>query len=458
MRIEHVLAALAFVLVAPPAFSADGDPDISFSGDGKAIFDWPAPGTLQAETRAVATGADGSVTSAGWISYSNVQQYFAATLTRFRSNGELDTAFATQGVARITFNAAPRVRQQLRAVTVLADGKVLGFGSVRTGEGSAPELPVMVRLTSAGLPDPAFGVDGKRVIDTGGWPLAASLEITAGAWQSDGKLVGVGTCRGCGSDPNDLDIVALRVGPDGVLDPAFGSSGWSRIEASALQAASEVAIDDLGRIVIAGVYSSGTPQLLVARLTATGSPDTNFGSDAIVTPACPNAGTTTCSIGALAVGRTAGDFFVRRIFIASNRSGNGGVLGLTDGGTPSPSFGNNGFLDLSLEEGTSITALAVDTQRRLLAVGTIDPDGGSGTDFLAARTNFSGDLDDSFDGNGVARYAFEAGGISFDTPRAIAFSAQRPVLAGTLHNIGAGTYHVGVLRLQEDRLFADDFD
>jgi uncharacterized delta-60 repeat protein len=458
MRIGHVLATLAFAIITQPAAAADGDPDLSFSGDGKAIYSWPEPATLQAETRAVATGADGSVTTAGWTSYTNVQQYFAATVTRFRPDGELDTAFATQGVARIAFSAAPRVRQQLRAVTVLADGKVLGFGGVRTGEGSAPELPVMVRLTAAGLPDPAFGVDGKRIIDTSGWPVAASLEITAGAWQPDGKLVGAATCRGCGSDPNDLDIVALRVGADGTLDPSFGSGGWSRIEANALQAASEVAIDDLGRVVIAGVYSSGTPQLLVARLTAAGAPDTNFGGDALVTPACPNAGTTTCSIGALAVGRTAGDFFVRRIFVATNRSGNGGVLGLTDSGTPSASFGTSGFLDLSLEEGTSITALAVDAQRRLLAAGTIDPNGGSGTDFLAARTNFSGDLDDTFDGNGVARYAFEAGGISFDTPRAIAFSARRPVLAGTLLNTGASTYHIGVLRLQEDLLFADGFD
>ena len=122
------------------------------------------------------------------------------------------------------------------------------------------------------------------------------------------------------------------------------------------------------------------------------------------------------------------------------------------------SFADDGFLDLSREEGSHIAALAMRRDRRLVAAGWIDPNGVGVGDFFVARASFDGALDSTFDGNGVERYPMNADGDTFDTPAAMALSGERPVIAGKLYGSGAGSHHSGVLRLQSDALFADGFD
>jgi uncharacterized delta-60 repeat protein len=447
-------ALFALLLTAGPAQATDGNADTTFSADGKASYVWPA-NTLQAETETVAAAADGGVITAGWYSYSNSQQHFALFVSRFRGNGELDTAFANQGIAQIDFQAAPRVAEFGRSVFALPDGNVLLFASLRTAEGSSPELPALVRLNADGQPDSSFGAGGKRLIDISGWPVGASLSMTAAALQRDGKLVAVGHCDGCGGVPAELDMVALRVLSDGSLDPGFGSGGWTRVVLSGLQSAGALAIDDLGRITMAGMNFTGTQKPVLTRLTSAGLVDSSYGMAGTASPPCPVAGQ--CSVAALATGRTLGSFFVRRTFLALNRNGGGGVLALDNDGDVVTSFADAGYLALDLEEGSSVQALLLDHRARLLIGGTIDPNGSGVTDFLVARSSFGGDLDASFDGNGLARFAFDSGSASFDRATAMTLSARRPVLAGTLVNVGATVSSTGVLRLQSDELFVDGF-
>lgn len=456
----HALLAPLLLLIGGTAAAADGDPDTTFSTDGKASYLWPAPATIQSETLAVATAPDGQVVVGGWVSYSDAGQQYAATVVRFRNDGALDTAFGDQGVVRLRFSTTTGVRQAAVAVRVLPDGKILVFGRVGTAGGPAPDRPVMARLMSDGKPDVSFGPLGIRPLILTTLPSGAELTITAAAWQADGKLVAAMSCLGCGSDSTDYDLATLRALPEGTADTTFGSSGLSRFNASEPQFATALAIDDLGRLVIAGAYSTaGTVAPFAVRLAANGTPDSAFNGGNLLPLPCLNPGATQCNVSAVAAGRTPGTFFARRIFFASNGNGSrSGVLALNNDGALATSFGDDGFLDLTLEEGTSLRALVFDAQARLLAVGWIDPNGGgSGSDFFGARATFGGDLDNDFDGNGVARYAFDIDGASFDSARAVTLSDGRPVIAGLVHNNALSRYHAGVLRLQDDRIFADAF-
>lgn len=456
----HALLASLLLLFGGIAVAADGDPDTTFSTDGKASYLWPAPATIQSETLTVATAPDGQVLTGGWLSYSDAGQQYAATVVRFRNDGALDTAFGDQGVVRLRFSTATGVRQAALAVRVQQDGKILVFGRLGTAAGPAPDRPVMARLMPNGQPDSSFGPLGIRPLILVSLPSGAELTITTGAWQTDDKLVAAMSCLGCGPDSTDYDFATLRALPDGTLDPTFGSSGLSRFNASGLQFATALAIDDVGRLVIAGSYTTAGPATPFAvRLAANGAPDSTFNGGNLLLLPCLNPGATQCNVSAVAAGRSNGTFFARRIFFASNGNGSrSGILALNSDGDLATSFGDDGFLDLTLEEGTNLRALAFDTQARLLAVGWIDPDGGgSGSDFFGARVTFSGDLDDTFDGNGVARYAFDIDGASFDSAYAVTLSARRPVIAGRVNNNALSRYHTGVLRLQDDRIFADAF-
>ena len=155
-----------------------------------------------------------------------------------------------------------------------------------------------------------------------------------------------------------------------------------------------------------------------------------------------------------------GPLVQHRIFVAINRTSPRatGILALDNDGTIATDFGDEGFVDLSLEEGTRLTTLAMRRDRRLVAAGSIDPNGVGVGDFLVARMHFDGALDTTFDGNGRARYPMNADGDTFDTPTAMVLSGERPVIAGTLYNNQTPSHHVGVLRLQSDALFADGFD
>ena len=121
-------------------------------------------------------------------------------------------------------------------------------------------------------------------------------------------------------------------------------------------------------------------------------------------------------------------------------------------GTLDTAFGNAGLRPLDLENGVFIDALAVRSDGRILAAGTIQPTGG-GRDVLVARLRANGNLDTGFDGNGVARYMLAS---DSDRAQAIVSSAGRPVIAG--YAIRGADMDGFALRLQSDLVFTDGMD
>jgi uncharacterized delta-60 repeat protein len=143
---------------------------------------------------------------------------------------------------------------------------------------------VVLRLTSAGAPNPVFSGDGWLVHDVSGVELDDSAR---GVHVDVLGRVTVGGSTYYGADGSNADFVALRFEADGDVDPTFGTGGLARVAFdlggadSRRDVAFAMAIDPVtGAIVLAGEASAlSTTDLAIARLTADGDPDTTFSTD-----------------------------------------------------------------------------------------------------------------------------------------------------------------------------------
>ena len=77
----------------------------------------------------------------------------------------------------------------------------------------------------------------------------------------------------------------------------------------------------------------------------------------------------------------------------------------------------------------------------------------SGLDFYGARTLSNGSLDNTFSGNGMARYSLST---SQDEAESMVLAAGKPLTAGISYV--DGNRGVSVLRLESDLIFTDDVE
>jgi len=453
-HLRHALLGAALFYPAMPTLAGDGDGDPLFGNQGRAIHSWPSS-TIQSETNAVSTGTDGSVVVAGWTSFPTPQQRDAVSLVRFRANGSLDAGFGNGGIAQFDIDPTSQIGERAPAVFALSGGRTLVLVTRRIA-GTMGQQPLLLSVRADGTPDPAFGPNGLQTIDITRW-AGSDVDFRAARMADDGRILFVGSIF----DGTGIDAFVARVMPNGTIDTTFGNQGWTLIGSDESLIATAIALDDLGRILIAGrtrgVGVDDRP--MVARLGANGIADAGFGNGGLVRANTGFSGDWGAEAIVSAVRILTGGFVQRRIFIAINRNSPRatGVLALANEGSIATTFGNNGFVDLSLEEGSRISTLAMRSDQRLVAAGWIDPNGTAKTDFLVARMAFDGTPDTTFDGNGRARYPMNADGDTFDTPAAMVLSGERPVIAGTLYNNTTPSYHTGVLRLSSDLIFRDGF-
>jgi uncharacterized delta-60 repeat protein len=449
----------ALLAVTPPAQADDGDPDPTFAGTGLAIHAWPAD-TIQAQTTAGAVAADGGIIAAGWISYPSGQQHFATTLLRYRSDGTPDPDFGDGGLARLDLDPAPHINETIHAVFPQPSGQLRVVASVQIA-GTMAFKPVLLSVLPDGSPDTAFGPGGMRPVDVSQWSEEGDVQIRTAALQPDGKILVAGTLvTGTG-----YHILLGRLLPDASPDTSFSGDGWMENGSVGVdnRAPEAVTVDDLGRILVAGRIDDGpVDKPLILRLTADGEYDTGFGPFAdggLLLDDLDGSWTARSIVSATRV--IAGGFVQRRIFLAisANSPNRTMIAAITDNGTLATTFGDNGFVDLTREEGSRITALAMRDDQRLVAAGFIDPNGsGTGTDVFVARMNFAGALDSTFSGNGVERYPLDPAGTTYDSVATLLLSAQRPVIVGTAYDNTTPRTYSAVLRLRSDAIFSNGFD
>ena len=296
---------------------------------------------------------------------------------------------------------------------------------------SAPVTSAPASATAAGELDPSFGTGGKVTTDFG-----ASESASAAAVQPDGKLVVAGLSGAGGGASIFGDFCVVRYRPDGSLDAGFGVGGRVLVDfGNTADGASAVAIQPDGKIVVVGsAYSPGTSRTDIAlvRFNADGTPDPNFGTNGKVTNVFPGGSSSAASSVALqADGRLVVAGVTASRPTPETYVSDFAAVRYNSDGTPDASFGAGGRVKLDFEPNDSVTGVALQQDGRIVLAGTAgNTAGGIGVafTFALARLKADGSLDPTFDGDGKATLAF----LGYDWCSGLALQSDgRIVVAGS---------------------------
>ncbi len=246
-------------------YNSDGSLDTSFSGDGKVTT---SIGAGSAYGRSIAVQTDGKILVGGYAAGASGDEY---ALTRYNSDGSLDTSFSGDGIVTTAFGLGDAYGESL---TLQADGKILVSGYYFSG---AANLLSLARYNADGSLDTSFSGDGLVTTSFGGtnnygWDVAV---------QSDGAIVVAGSSSAGGT----LDFAVARFDSSGNLDTTFSGDGLltTPIGAGTDQAQS-VTIQADGKLLVAGYSHNGTDNdFAVVRYNTNGTLDTSFSGDGKLT-------------------------------------------------------------------------------------------------------------------------------------------------------------------------------
>ena len=330
-------------------FNSDGSPDTSFNGTGSA----PVP-TLPF---ALVIQSDGKIVVGG----SQSGNFF---LARYQANGVPDNSFDGDGQVTTDIGGS-------EGVSDLA----LQFGGKLIAAGSSGGNFALAAYNANGSLDTSVSTDGKLTTDFGGTDSASAVALIP-TFMAPGKLVVAGA-GGAESSGLNGDFAVARYNADGSLDTSFSGDGKVMTDFGHSDGAADVAIQPADqRIVVAGShreFATGTQDdFAVARYTGTGSLDTSFSGDGklmINFGADPNRAraVAVASDGKIVVAGAERAFHVAR---------------LDPDGSLDASFGEGGKVSTtgfeSIEE-PEVNAIAIQSDRKIVAAGTSDtlPDAGS---------------------------------------------------------------------------------
>ena len=238
-------------------YDTDGTLDSTYGVGGKAFV---SMGKSHEYLNRLVAQTDGSVLAAG---SAGAKSSWRPVATRLGSAGALDPTFGSGGRYRGRWLTR---RSFLQDAAVLADGSILlaGLSVVESAKALPTASMVLARLAADGSRDTGFGHNGLAVSTP---DAEAYYHVNRSAVQTDGKVVVAGgVVFGTATDQTS-DLLLARFNTDGSLDASFGSAG---VVCAALSKYDEVwglALQDDGKIVVAGVSSADGlhSQMLVAR-------------------------------------------------------------------------------------------------------------------------------------------------------------------------------------------------
>ncbi len=334
------------------------------------------------DARSLAMQNDGKLIAAG---YSNKGGRDNFALVRYTIDGNKDFTFGNNGIVITPLG----ISSYSNKVLIQPDGKIVLVGSSKSDNQSDYNF-TLARYNSDGTLDNTFGHNGAVFTTIGtsaSYPYSAQIQV-------DGKIVVAGLSL------NGKKVITLiRYKVDGNLDNTFGSGGvvTTPIGVSDSEARS-VAIQEDGKIVVAGDYSNGfnNDDFVIARYDSDGTLDFSFGTNGItLTPIGehndePNSIVIQSDGKIIAAGRT-----------YNVTEGDYALVRYNSNGSLDDSFGNNGIKITSIENSSEQAYdVAKLSNGKIVATGSIDSDT-NGSNSITVRYNADGSLDNTFGDNGI---------------------------------------------------------
>jgi len=303
-----------------------------------------------------------------YVSSTNLTHDFA--VMRYTLDGAPDPTFTGDGLASLDYGGE---ENYVTDIALQPDGKVLAVGYTRNGAGYTDFAAV--RFNADGSPDDTFADHGIFVFRT----TEADERVNAVSLNGDNKILLSG----------EMDYVTLgqcacvmRLRPNGDIDDGYGFLGLAMVEPTDLEETCE-AMNLLfnGSATLFGSHGSADKEIIITRLTASGVPDTSFGSG----------GNITLDLGWAYERCVAGRRDAQENLVMVCNAGLGtahriAVVKIRNDGTPVTTFGNGGIEWTSLDDSLNAEDMALQADGSILVVGTAaDRSGLTRTSIIVTR-------------------------------------------------------------------------
>lgn len=194
---------------------------------------------------------------------------------------------------------------------------------------------------------------------------------------------------------NDISTFALaRFDTQGALDTTFGGTGYITTDISGGSSINAIIIQPDGKIVAGGVAGQGTPGFALARYNTDGSLDQTFGNNGT---ALLNLGYTS-TINALAL--QSDGKIVAAGFAWNYVTDICALARFNSDGSVDETFGNQGIVTTSIGMASRAEAVAIQADGTII-IGGYTTNNRTHYSFALARYDTNGNLDSSFNGTGI---------------------------------------------------------
>jgi uncharacterized delta-60 repeat protein len=215
VRSRSVTALIALVAGLPPAFAADGDPDLSFSTDGRTTIDFATGSSHEDRAYGAALQSDGKLVVVGRARFTASDTDFA--IARLNLDGSPDTTFSGDGMTTVAFDldapANTQILDEARSVAIDGFGRIVVCGTARN---ASVRRVAIARLTSTGALDPAFSGDGRLDLAADPANLALAADHCQIFVDDNGALVVTTT------------LALIKIHANGELFGGFGTAGYAK--------------------------------------------------------------------------------------------------------------------------------------------------------------------------------------------------------------------------------------
>ncbi|WP_018615322.1 hypothetical protein [Segetibacter koreensis] len=400
---------LTSLLALLGSFGQDRFLDRSFGNKGRTYLDFRRGNYESENGRQVLLQTDGS--------YIVIFMQNGYTLmARYNSTGILDKTFGSEGFSEpFRINPITAIQQ--------TNGKIVVLG----------ESFDVARYYANGTLDLGFGTGGKVSTNFGGFDRSTSIAI-----QGDGKIVVTGWTQDASNNYKTCFALA-RYNRNGSRDKSFGNGGKVITDLGGSSWASGTVIQDNEKLVVAG--SKEEPDIsgsdfVLARYNPNGSLDSSFGNKGQVTTDFGGFGWASAVVIeddeklVVAGGNEDLDHVNRNLILARYNSD----------GSLDDSFGKGGKVieDFGSIDRASSIAIAKDA-KILVAMGADLPDNPH-TNFMFARFNYDGTLDNTFGTDGKVSTDFLS---NADAANSLAIQKDGKIVAiGTAYNPTDTAYNI----------------
>jgi len=359
------------------------------------------------------------------------------SLSSYGQDGSLDLSFGNGGMVTTSFPGNTNADKGVKTL-ILPDGKIVTAGYINNAS-------FLYKISSAGIPDTTFGINGIS-------PVIPSLVVSDALLQNDGKIIIIGT----GNEDGFGDVKLARFNSDGSLDKNFGINGVAIRSSSGYERDKPLmAIQPGGKIVIVktaidvnnipmGIYDH---DFLIFRFNANGTIDDSFGSNGTVMTDFNrydegNAKIVIQSDGKIIVTGTSNTCQYGTCF-------NGVIARYNENGTLDENFNGDG--KLAIDFGNTFQGIYTVfplKDDKLLLTGNSGAYDSNDINFLLARVNSNGTMDSTFGSDGIQRCPFN---IKYLFVLSVLMQTDgKFVVGGNLMNLSDYTFDFVVCRFNAD--------